>query len=254
MATVPRRGEQQGIQLLIRTREVSYPADGLTMVGHLALPEGDGPRPAVLIGHEGAGLDDVQRARADRLAEGGFVAFAMDYHGGRWFSDAEEMRARVRPLLASPERMRAVGRSALNALLSEPRVDPARVAAIGYCAGGTLVLELARAGADLKAVVAFHPSLQAAASEDASGVRGSVLVCVGSEDPLVPPADRAAFARQMQAARVDWQMLVHGGAEHSFTYPHPPAPLAYPPGVRYHPVHAERSWTAMLGLLAETIG
>lgn len=224
------------------------------MTGHLALPEGDSLRPAVLIGHEGAGLDGVQRARADRLAEAGFVAFAMDYNGGRWFTDGDEMRARVRPLLGSTERMRAIGTAALNALLQEPRVDPSRVAAIGYCAGGTIVLELARAGADLKAVVAFHPSLQAAAEEDASAVVGSVLVCVGSEDPLVPLADREAFGKQMQAAGVDWQLLVYGGAEHSFTYPHPPRPLDDPPGVRYHPVHAERSWTAMRTLLAETIG
>ena len=240
--------------MAIRTRTVEYLADGLMMFGHLALPEGDDTRPAVLIGHEGAGLDDVQRARADRMAEAGFVALAMDYHGGRSFTDGDEMRARVRPLLASPVRMRSIGQSALDALLCEPRVDPSRIAAIGYCAGGTIVLELARAGADLKAVVAFHPSLQAAAEEDASSVSGSVLVCVGSEDPLVPLADREAFARQMQAAGVDWQMLVHGGAEHSFTYPHPPRPAGDPPGVRYDARHAERAWTAMLNLLTESLG
>ena len=235
---------------MVTTRTLEYVADGLTMIGHLALPPGDDQRPAVLIGHEGAGLDDVQRARADRLAEDGYVAFAMDYHGGRWFDDGDEMRARVRPLLASPSRMRAIGRAALGALLTEPRVDPARVAAIGYCAGGTLALELARDGADLKAVVAFHPSLRSPQPEDARNIRGAVLVCVGSEDPLVPAEDRDGFAREMQAAGVDWQLQLYGGAEHSFTYPHPPEDAGS--GVAHHPVHAARAWAAMLALLAET--
>jgi dienelactone hydrolase len=235
---------------VISTRTVAYDADGLTMVGHLALPDGTGRRPAVLIGHEGAGLDDVQRRRADALAQEGYVALAMDYHGGRWFDDGDEMRARVRPLLASPDRMREIGTAALAALLAEPRADPDAVAAIGYCAGGSLVLELARSGADLKAVVAFHPSLQAGRHEDTARIRGSVLVSVGSEDPLVPAADREAFGQQLQAAGVDWQLLVHGGAEHSFTYPH-----EHPsPGVSASPRHAARAWAAMLALLRETVG
>jgi hypothetical protein len=127
--------QQEREQMTISTRRVEYQADGLTMVGHLAIPEGDDKRPAVLIGHEGAGLDDIQRARADRLAEVGFIALAMDYHGGRWFTDGDEMRARVRPLLASPERMRSIGRAALDALIREPRVDSTAVAATGLLRG-----------------------------------------------------------------------------------------------------------------------
>lgn len=235
---------------MITTRTVAYDADGLTMVGHLALPDGTGRRPAVLIGHEGAGLDDVQRRRADRLAEQGYVALALDYHGGRWFDDGDEMRARVRPLLASPDRMREIGHAALAVLLAEPRTDRDAVAAVGSCAGGTLVLELARSGADLKAVVAFHPSLQAGRHEDTARIRGSVLVSVGSEDPLVPAADREAFTARLQAAGVDWQLLVHGGALHGFTYPHE-RPSAV---VAHSPQHAARAWAAMLALLRETVG
>ena len=235
---------------MVTTRTVRYDADGLTMAGHLALPEGTGRRPAVLVGHEGAGLDDVQRRRADELAGLGYVVLALDYHGGRWFDDGDEMRARVRPLLASPDRMREIGSAALCVLLAEPRTDPDAVAAVGSCAGGSLVLELARSGADLKAVVAFHPSLQAGRLEDAHRIRGSVLVCVGSEDVLVPPADREAFGEQMQAAGVDWQLLVHGGALHGFTYPHE-QPTSR---VAHSPRHAARAWAAMLALLRETVG
>lgn len=234
---------------MVTTRSVQYAADGLVMTGHLALPDGDDRRPGVLIGHEGAGLDDVQRRRADRLAEQGYVALALDYHGGRWFTDGDEMRARVRPLLADPDRQREIGTAALQVLLDEPRTDPDAVAAIGYCAGGTLALELARSGADLKAVVAFHPSLTSVRPEDSARIRGAVLVCVGSEDPLVPPAHRDAFAAEMQAAGVDWQLLVLGAARHSFTYPHEEADEV----VAFSPVHADRAWQAMMALLRERL-
>src|SRR5262249_3460230 len=116
----------------ITRRTVEYPADGLTMVGHLALPAGVGRRPAVLIGPEGPGLNDFQRGRADALAELGYVALAFDLHGGRWFTDPEEMLARCMPLLADPDRLRDIGHAALDVLLAEPRTDPDRVAAIGY--------------------------------------------------------------------------------------------------------------------------
>jgi len=142
------------------TKDIEYDADGTIMVSHLAIPDGVRKRPAVLIAHEGPGLDDYQRSRADQMAELGYVACALDYHGGgRWFSDRDAMFARLGALAAEPLRRRAIARAALDALLAEPRVDASRIAAIGYCFGGDLVLELARDGADLKAVVGFHPGL-----------------------------------------------------------------------------------------------
>jgi dienelactone hydrolase len=125
----------------VTTRTVEYPADGLTMIGHLALPAGVDRRPAVLVGPEGPGLNDFQRRRADALAELGYVALAFDLHGGRWFTDPEEMLARVTPLLADPDRMRGIGHAALDVLRAEPRTDPDRIAAIGYGTGGAIVLE-----------------------------------------------------------------------------------------------------------------
>jgi dienelactone hydrolase len=129
---------------MVKTRRVEYLADGRVMIGHLAWPTGDGLRPGVLIGHEGIGLNDFQRERADRLAERGYVAFAMDYHGGRWFSDPAEMTSRLGPLLADPDRMRAIGRAALDVLCGEPRTNPSQIAAIGYGAGGTMGVRAAR--------------------------------------------------------------------------------------------------------------
>ncbi|MEU7162862.1 dienelactone hydrolase family protein, partial [Streptomyces chrestomyceticus] len=117
--------------MTITTRTVAYPADALAMIGYLALPAGDERRPAVLIGPEGMGLSDVERRRADALAELGYVALAFDLHGGRYLDDPEEMLARCMPLLADPDRMRGIGRAALEVLRAEPRADLCRVAAIG---------------------------------------------------------------------------------------------------------------------------
>ena len=136
----------------VTTRTVEYPADGLTMIGHLALPAGVDRRPAVLLGPEGPGIDDVQRRRADALAELGYVALAFDIHGGRWFTDPEEMLARCMPLLADPDRMRGIGHAALDVLRAEPRTDPDRIAAIGYGTGGAIALELGRDGVELRAI------------------------------------------------------------------------------------------------------
>ncbi|MFF1799405.1 dienelactone hydrolase family protein, partial [Kitasatospora sp. NPDC058263] len=138
---------------MVTTRTVTYPADGLTMAGHLALPAGVDRRPAVLIGPEGPGLNDFQRHRADALAELGYVALAFDLHGGgHWFTDPQEMLARVMPLLADPGRMRGIGHAALDVLRAEPRTDPDRIAAIGYGTGGAIALELGRDGVDLRAI------------------------------------------------------------------------------------------------------
>ncbi len=124
-----------GLMTTITTHTVEYPADGLTMLGHLALPAGVDRRPAVLLGPEGTGLSDVERRRAEALAELGYVALAFDLHGGRYLGDPEEMLARCMPLLADPDRMRGIGHAALDVLRTEPRTDPDRIAAVGYGTG-----------------------------------------------------------------------------------------------------------------------
>ncbi|MER7620410.1 dienelactone hydrolase family protein [Streptomyces sp. NPDC126503] len=234
----------------LTTRTVSYPADGLTMVGHLALPAGTGRRPAILLGPEGAGLNDVQRRRADALAELGYVALAFDINGGRWFTDPQEMLAHALPLLADPDRMRDIGHAALDVLRAEPRTDPDRIAGIGYGTGGAILLELGRAGVDLKAIGTINALITGRPGE-AAHIRCPVWAGVGSEDPIMPPVQRDAFAAEMQAAGVDWRLTVYGGAEHAFH--HPTVEHAVRPGVAYHPRQAERSWRDILALLAECV-
>jgi dienelactone hydrolase len=237
-------------------RDVEYEADGLTMVGSLGVPDGaedgDGNRPAVLIAHEANGLDDYQKSRAGQLAELGYVAFALDYHGGGAPPDFASAQARTAALWDDAERMRAIANAGLDVLLAEPATDPSRVAAIGYCFGGALVLELGRSGADLKAIVGFHPGLSTPRPEDSAKIRAKVLICVGADDPYVTAEDRATFEAEMRAAKVDWQMHVYGGVEHTFTHPY--ADSAGLPGLRYDRSAAEWSWRSMLELLDEVLG
>jgi dienelactone hydrolase len=159
--------------------------------------------------------------------------------------------ARLAALFADPDRTRALGAAALQVLLAEAPVDASRVAAIGYCFGATVALELARTGADIKAVVGFHPGLANVRPDDSANITGRVLMCVGADDPIVPLEDRTAFEREMRAAGVDWQMHVYGGVQHSFT--HPAASAAGLPGIAYDEVAARRSWRAMLDLFDEVL-
>lgn len=234
------------------TGDVEYVVDDTTMIGRLALPEGDERRPGVLIAHEGNGLDDLQKARAERFAALGYVAFALDYYGGGApLTDRDVVGARMMRLWGDTPLARAVAQAGLHVLLGEARTDPARVAAVGYCYGGALVMELARGGADLEAVVGFHPGLSTPRPQDSASIRGAVLVCIGGDDPLIGLDDRIAFEAEMRDAGIDWRMCVFGGAQHSFT--HPNAAATGRPGLAYDRRTDERSWRAMLDLFAETI-
>jgi len=248
---------------MIATREITYDVDGLTMIAHLAQPESPGPWPAVLIGHDGVGLEEYQRQRADDLAAHGYLALAMDYHGGEvFFNRPDAMLARVMPILADVERMQAVGRAALDVLLAQPGVKPDRIAALGYGAGGQIVLELARIGVPFKAIAVVHPAFPDANAEDWIDVTSTFLLCTGSEDPLCTPEHVLTFGRALQEAGADWRVNVYGGAEHAF-WARPRNPDGSPaegdahtmttvPGVSYHPEHATRAWRAVLDLFGET--
>jgi len=243
-------GGSEEIEAMVQTHEVAYMADEREMVATVAVPDGPGPHPVVLIAHEGPGLDEVQRARASEIAALGYIGFALDYHGELSpFPTRDHMMARLGVLFADPDRTRAIAHCELHAALAEPTADPTRVAAIGYCFGGTLALELGRSGSDLKAIVGFHPGLTNLRPADNANITARVLVCIGANDPLIPGDDRTRFEREMQATNVDWQIHLYGGAQHSFT--HPLASGAGIPGIGYHKIAATRAWTAMSLLLAE---
>jgi dienelactone hydrolase len=232
---------------------LSYVADGLTMVSDLYAPEGAGPRPGVLVLPEAVGLGEHARTSARRLAELGYAALACDLHGeASVISDMAQVMAVLGPLRSAPERIRARARGGMDALLGSGAADPGRIAAIGYCLGGTMSLELARSGADIRAAVGMHSGLGTAAPADAATFKAKVLVCLGGDDPLVPVADRNAFEDEMRAAKVDWRMHVYGGVVHSFT--NPEADKAGNPAIRYDADADRRSWAEMLGLFDEVFG
>ncbi len=229
---------------------IEYDFDGTTMIGHLAVPAETGPRPCVLVCHEGPGLDDQAKGRAERLAGLGYLAFALDYHGGgQRLADRAAMMARLGALRNDPDSTRALAQAGLDVLLAQTQADADRVAVIGYCFGGTMALELARGGADVKAVVGFHSGLGTVRPEDAVNITGKVLVCIGADDPMIPSDQRAEFEAEMRAAAVDWRMNLYGGAVHSFTNTN--ASAAGMAGIAYHELTDHRSWRAMLDLFDE---
>ena len=237
----------------MRIEDIEYTVTGQRMIGHLAVDdERAGPRPGVLVCHEGPGLDEHAKGRAERLAGLGYAAFALDYHGDGKPLGRDEMMPRLGALIGDPGKTRELARAGLAILLAQSEVDAARVAAIGYCFGGTMALELARSGADLGAVVGFHSGLGTQRPAGAGDVKASVLVCIGADDPMVPAEQRTAFEEEMRTAGVDWRMNIYGGAVHSFTNPN--AAVSGFPGVAYHQPTDERSWRAMLDFFDERFG
>ncbi len=238
----------------MKIQDIEYTADGVRMVGMLAVDEGrPGKRPGVLVCHEGGGLMDHPRNVAKRLAGLGFVAFAMDYYGdGKPLADLSQVMTYIGAWMADPTGIRARAGAALEVLKAQPQTDPDRLAAIGYCFGGTTALELARSGADLKAAVGFHSGLGTARPQDAANIKGRILTAIGADDPIIPPEQRLAFESEMTAAGVDWRMHVYGGAGHSFT--NPDIGRLNRPGFAYHPPSDQRSWAAMLDLFDEVFG
>ncbi len=208
------------------------------------------PRPGVLVVHEGGGINDHPKWRAGLLAELGYVALACDLYGnGELTRDAARRNELMRDLCADPAKLRRRVRLGLDALVAQPGVDRSRIAAIGYCFGGMAVLELARSGADIAAVVSFHGLLQTALPAERGAIRAKLLVCTGVEDPLVPPEQVAAFVEEMRRADADWQLMTYAHAGHGFT--RKDAASVGIPGVFYEERADRRSWNAMKAFFDE---
>ncbi len=236
----------------MHSQEIEYHIDGVRYLGHLAEPDGDDLRPAVLVCHEGPGMTDHARWRADRLAdELGYVAFALDYWGDGKPLDPADVPAKLGGMMADQAATRHRAQAGLHLLLSHPRADHSKVGAMGYCFGGTMSLELGRAGAPVHAIVGFHSGLANATPADAANISGKVLVCLGVDDPIISPAQRQTFEDEMNAAGVDWQMLLHSGAGHSFTNKLADGSR---PGFQYHEPSDLRSWRAMAAHFHEVFG
>lgn len=210
-------------------------------------------RPGVLIVHQWMGLTEYEKGRAKMLAEQGYVAFAADIYGkGVRPADTKEAGAQAGKYKGDRKLYRARLNAGLAELKKNARTDAAKTAAIGYCFGGTGVLELARSGADVNAVVSFHGGLDSPTPADGANIKASVLVLHGAADPFVPEADIKAFVQEMETNKVDWQMVSYGHAVHSFT--EKDADKRGIKGAGYNEHADKRSWKAMQVFLGEVFG
>lgn len=237
-------------QAELHTETVAYRHGDAVLEGYLAYDSQlDHAVPGVLVVHEWKGLNEYAKRRTRELAELGYVAFAIDMYGQGIVAADHAEAGRLSGIYRSDRRlMRDRARAGLEVLTSQPLVDKAHVAAIGYCFGGTTVLELARDGANLVAVASFHGGLSTPHPEDAKQIKGKVLVLHGANDSFV--ADEVpAFKEEMERAGVGWQLISYEGAVHSFTVPE--AGNDPSKGMAYNAEADRKSWTAMRALFEE---
>lgn len=229
----------------LQTKIVEYKHDGAVLEGYLAYQDSNKrKRPGVLVVHAFNGLGSFVKKRTERLAELGYVAFALDMYGkGVRPTSFEAAAAEARKYMANRQLLRARANAGLEVLRSHQLSDARRMATISYCFGGATVLELARSGADLAGVVSFHGTLDTPNPDDAKNIRGKLLVLHGADDPFVPTSQVAAFQEEMRKAGVDWQMIIYGGAVHAFT--DPAAGYDKSKGAAFDEKADKRAWQAM---------
>ena len=234
----------------IKTETIEYKQGDTALEGALVYDDAvKGARPGVLVVHQWKGLTGYEKKRAAMLAELGYAAFCVDIYGkGIRPATPQDAGAEAgkykknRPLLR--ERVNA----GLETFRKQKNVDPKHIAAIGYCFGGTTVIELARSGADVAGVVSFHGGLDSPTPADGKNIKCKVLACHGADDPFVPAKDLEAFESELREAGVDWRLVKYGGAVHSFTDWGMDGSMK---GAKYDEKADKRSWVEMKAFFAE---
>jgi dienelactone hydrolase len=238
----------------VQTKKITYKVGDQTFIGHLAWDDSiSGKRPGVLVVHEWWGLNDYARGRADQLAQLGYVAFACDMYGDGKFTkhpnEAMEMATHVRQNIDEWQK-RAT--AALDLLKQQPQCDPSRLAAIGYCFGGSTALMLAYTGADLQAVVTFHAAIPTPTAEQAHAIKPTIVICHGALDSFVPDEAIHKFRKALDEAGTDYEIDIYAKTRHSFTVPD--ADTHGNPGMSYNKLADERSWSRMQRLFEDKFG
>jgi dienelactone hydrolase len=229
---------------------VSYECDGVGFRGYLAVGAGTPPRPGVLVCHESLGINEHVKRRTLEIAKAGYAAFALDMFGGEDLS-IDIARHHSSLVANTPGLMFQRADAALKRLAAFPVVDPTRLAAVGFCLGGAVALELAHGGAPISCAIGFHPGLKRPAGSVATArpIDARILMLIGDDDPIAPIEDREEFAHSMKSANADWQMHIFGGVGHSYTNP---AINAFDlPGFRYDELASRRAFAMALAFLAE---
>jgi dienelactone hydrolase len=214
-------------------------------------PEQDGALPVVLVIHAWDGLGDEVRGKAARLAEQGYIAFAIDVHGdGTFHTDFDRVQAVLAPYMTDRAMLLRRLSAAVDTVANIPGADNDRIGVMGYCFGGACALDLARSGGPaIKAAASFH-GLLAGNGLEATPITAPVLVLHGQDDPMVPPEAVLEFEIEMTERQADWQLISYGHTLHGFTRPAANAPDL---GVMYNEKADKRSWQAMLNFFAEVL-
>ena len=237
----------------IKTQTVEYKDGDATLKGYLAYDDAaQGKRPGVLVVPEWWGLNDYVKSRAEQLAKLGYVVFAADIYGDGFVTDDPKVAGERAGKAKEAGWLRSRGKLALEQLRKNEHVDPQNIAAIGYCFGGATVLELARAGEDLKGVVSFHGALDTKEPAKEGQVKAKILVLHGAADPLVPPEQVKAFEDEMKRAKANYKIIPYAGAKHAFT--NPDADKYGLPPVSYNKAADEESWRDMQSFFNKIFG
>jgi dienelactone hydrolase len=232
----------------IQTRAFDYEIDGKTYEAVLANPDRSA-QPGVLICHAWAGRSAFEVDKAKALAALGYTGIAIDLYGkGVLGSSTEENQALMTPFVEDREMLRTQLLAIIDVVKQQPEVDATKIAAIGFCFGGLCVLNIARAGADIKGVVSIHGLFGTPGNSPGATIKTKILALHGWDDPMAPPDDVIAFTKEMTEAGVDWQLHAYGGTMHAFTNPEANDPGF---GTVYNPDADRRSWIAMANFLEE---
>lgn len=237
--------------MAVVTREVEYSHRDSVFEGVLAVDNAsETKRPVVLVSHAWGGRDEFAIQKARDLAKLGYVAFALDLYGkGVLGSSKEENRELMAPLLEDRTMLQARMQAAVDTATAQPEADPTRVAAIGFCFGGLCVLDLARTGSSVNAVVSFHGLFAAPGNTVGRKIKARVLVLHGYDDPMATPDAMVELASEMTEAEADWQIHAYGRTLHAFTNPAADDPDF---GTVYDALADKRSWRSMTDFLADS--
>lgn len=236
----------------IKGEEVTYSGGGVTMKGYLAYDDAlKGNHPGVLVVHEWWGHNEYARNRARMLASLGYTALAVDMYGdGKQAAHPDDAGKFAGEVMSNMENAQARFTAAMQFLRQQKMTDPQRIAAIGYCFGGGVVLEMARRGVDLRGVASFHGSLSTKNPAQPGTVKASILVCHGGADSFIPPEAVEAFKKEMTDAKVDYTFLVYEGAKHSFTNPDADKyAKEFNLPIGYNAEADKKSWAALIDFL-----
>ncbi len=236
--------------MTITTRAIDYEHGGTALEGVLALDDAAaGPRPAVLVAHAWAGRSDFEVEAAKKLAGLGYAGFALDLYGkGVLGSSTQENQKLMTPFMEDRAMLQARLLHAVDLVKGLDEVDAGKVAAIGYCFGGLCVLDIARAGGDVRGVASFHGLFAAPGNTAGNRIAAKVVAYHGWDDPMAKPEDAVALANELTEAGADWQLHAYGGTMHAFTNPEANDPDF---GTVYNATAAERSWASLVEFLKE---